>query len=85
MTWPCEAYGEEGMEHGALCFIASELHTRFCISQQACHEIVQTERRRVFDRIHEQAQAGDPVAQMLAEEFTSPDQLLGGDAGEPDA
>jgi hypothetical protein len=77
--WPCEAYGEEGIEHGVLCFIAPELGQRKCDSAGTCHAVMAEERQRVFDRIHELAAAGDEVSQFLAEEFTSPDMLLGGD------
>jgi len=40
------------------------------------------ERQRVFGRIHELAAAGDEVSAFLAEEFTDPEQLLGGSKGE---
>jgi hypothetical protein len=75
--WPCEAYGMAGLEHGARCFFA-DLDDRTCIDPLVCHLALYAERRRVFRVIHERAAAGDPVAQMLAADFTSPDQLLGG-------
>ena len=44
------------------------------------------ERQRVFGRISELAAAVDETAAFLAEEFASPDQILGGDqAGDGNA
>jgi hypothetical protein len=77
--WPCEAYGPEGLEHGARCFFSPDLGARDCIDPEDCHARMTDERRRVFSRISELAAAGDPVALQLAEDFTSPDQLLGGE------
>jgi hypothetical protein len=37
------------------------------------------ERQRIFRLIQQKAAAGDEVHQFLAQEFTSPKQLLGGD------
>lgn len=89
--WPCEAYGPEGLEHGARCFMAagtgvlpafSPGAARVCGSPAACHENMAAERQRVFQRIQELAAGGDPIGLELAEEFTSPEQLLGGDPDE---
>ena len=74
----CTAYGPEGREAGALCFIAGELGKRSCVSLEECRQVMDAERRRVFARIQEQAAAGDPVAAYLASEFTAAEQLLGG-------
>lgn len=78
MTWPCEAYGQEAMKHGALCFASAELDVCVCSSPSACHRLVESERRRVFQRINELAAAGDPIAEDLAESFPAPNDLLGG-------
>lgn len=80
-TWDCEAYGPEGKQHGALCFFSEG--TRVCRTAAECSERMTGERRRVFGVITEGAAAGDPVMTMLAEEFTSPDQLLGGPEAPP--
>lgn len=75
--WPCEAYGPEGREHGALCFFA-EPGERACVSQAECARLMDAERRRLFRRIQERAAAGDPVAEYLAGEFPDPSRILGG-------
>lgn len=76
--WPCEAYGPEGLEHGARCFFADQ-QDRSCVDPEDCRAHLTFERRRVYRAIQELAADGDPVAAMLAAEFTSPNQLLGGD------
>ena len=76
--WACEAYGPDGRQFGALCFIAGEAGERVCASAGMCHLVMAAERRRVFQRIQERAAEGDEDARYLAEIFTSPDQLLGG-------
>lgn len=80
--WDCEGYGPEGREFGALCFIAGDLGKRACNSQAACAEAMAAERRRVFRRISERAAAGDPTAAYLEQEFTNPEQILGGALGD---
>jgi len=78
-TWDCEAYGPDGRAVDALCFFA-EPGERSCGTQGECRTRLASERVRVFDRIRELADAGDPAAAYLAGEFTSPGQILGGDA-----
>lgn len=73
--WACEAYGPEGIDIGALCFFA-EQDQRACISRAMCSLSMNAERNRVHDRIRELAARGDPVGAYLAQEFTSPDQIL---------
>lgn len=75
--WPCEAYGPDGAEIGALCFVA-EPGKRDCADQDTCHRTLAVERRRVYRRIQEIAAGGDEVGVHLEETFTHPDQLLGG-------
>lgn len=75
-SWDCEAYGPEGREHGALCFFSEG--ARVCATAAECSSRMAGERGRVFGVIRELAEAGDPVGEYLAGEFTSPDQLLGG-------
>ena len=60
----------------------ADLGQRTCDSASQCHEVMTAERHRVFQRIQEMAESGDPVGIGLAEDFTSPDQLLNG--GGPD-
>lgn len=78
MTWDCPAYGLEGKTVGALCFFSAELGSRVCGTQDECHARLDVERRRVFNRIHDLAAAGNPTAEYLAGEFTDPERLLGG-------
>jgi hypothetical protein len=82
--WQCEAYGDAAAEIGALCFLAgADLGTRVCNSPAECHQVMESERGRVYDRITQLAAAGDPVGVFLAGEFTAPDQLLGGAGDRP--
>lgn len=76
--WPCEAYGPEGLEHGARCFFSPTLGGRDCIDPEDCTARMGDERRRIFRRIQELAAAGDAVAELLAQEFTDPAEILGG-------
>jgi len=79
----CEAYGPAPeMGVAALCFFANP-GSRVCAGPSVCHTRMTAERQRVFARIQEMAAAGDPDGAYLAGEFTSPDQLLGGGAGDP--
>jgi hypothetical protein len=85
LGWDCEAYGPPAEpDVGALCFFAG-LGARECASSAACHSRMTAERQRVYDRIQEQAAAGDLTAVFLASAFTSPEQLLGGGAGDREA
>jgi len=81
-TWDCEAYGPEGTAIGVLCFFSE--HGRKCRDQEQCHRDMTAERGRVFGRIHQLAATGDPVMKDLAEQFTRPEQLLGGGEGAVD-
>lgn len=74
----CEAYGPEAASVGAVCFFGAGNWVRVCDTAQECHERMAGERRRVFRRINEMAAAGDETGEFLSEEFTSPEQLLGG-------
>ena len=81
----CDAYGPDGREVGALCFLAGKLNTRVCTSHAECAEAMTAERQRVFRRIQDGAARGEPDMAYLAGEFSSPEQLLGGgQAGEGD-
>lgn len=85
--WPCEAYGAEGLEFGAFCFVGGEMpQNRWCVAQAECHAVMQSERQRVFDRLGELAGTGDPDMVWLAGQFTSPEQLLNAapDVAEPE-
>jgi hypothetical protein len=79
----CDAYGPKGREVGALCFFAPS-GKRDCASLEACRERMAAERQRVWQHIQDGAARGDPDMVALAEEFTGPEQLLGGDADEGD-
>jgi hypothetical protein len=78
-TWPCAAYGPEGHDAGAWCFLSAESRTRVCGSQGECQQQMAGERQRVFRRINELAAAGGEDFGYLAEEFASPQQLLNAD------
>jgi hypothetical protein len=75
MTFDCEAYGPEGREHGALCFIADE---RVCATETECAYAMAAERVRIFNRLNELRDAGNPIGVEMAQHFTSADQLLNG-------
>jgi hypothetical protein len=81
-VWPCEAYGPEGLEFGALCFMSAD--ERVCASPADCARAMASERRRVFRRINELAASGSETGELLADKFTRPGQLLGGQADEAD-
>jgi hypothetical protein len=70
--------GPDGAEFGARCFVSGELGERVCADLGECRRVMAAERRRVFARIQELAAQGDETAAYLAEEFTRPEQLLGG-------
>jgi len=74
--WHCAAYGPEGAEFGAICFLSAG--ERKCASQAECHRVLAAERQRVFRAISERAADGDPDMAYLEGEFSSPEQLLGG-------
>lgn len=77
MTWNCEAYGDDGPTVGALCFFA-DVGQRTCTTHAQCRELLVAERQRVWQRMQELAAAGDQAGEHLAEEFTHPEQMLGG-------
>ena len=72
----CEAYGPEGQDAGAVCFLSAQAGKRVCGSQGECAAAMAAERRRVFRRISELAAGGDETAAYLAQQFSSPEQLL---------
>ncbi len=72
--WDCVAYGPEGREVGALCFLARR--ERICVTLDDCRAAMTAERQRVFARINELAASGEKTAQYLAAEFATPDRLL---------
>lgn len=80
--WSCEAYGRSlahlaAADQARLCFV-SEAQGRACDSPAECGAMMAIQRQRLFDRIRELAETGDPVYVQLAEDFHSPDRLLGG-------
>lgn len=75
--WDCEAYGPDGREFGAWCFIADQF-VRTCASQPECHAVTAGARQQMFQRIQALAASGDPVWVLVAKDFTSPDQIFGG-------
>lgn len=82
-AFTCEAYGPEIAEIGAVCFFSGDLGKRICSDQDECRWLMAAERRRVFRRMSELAASGDEAAAYLEQEFSSPDQILGGeDAGD---
>lgn len=77
-AWDCEAYGEgSAAQLGILCFFSED--ARVCPDLPTCQAAMAAERRRVHGIIHERAKTGDPVFEMLAEEFPTPESMLNGD------
>ena len=76
--WPCDAYGppDPGVTDWPLCFFAGS--GRACATHDVCATRMADERRRVYATIQDGASRGDETMQYLAQQFTSPDQLLGG-------
>ena len=74
----CSAYGPDGRDAGAICFVSGEPGKRVCTSAEQCHEVMTAERQRVWQRIQDGAARGDPDLAFLAGEFSDPSQLLGG-------
>jgi hypothetical protein len=89
--WPCEAYGPEGFEFGAICFMSAVPGTRLCKDAGMCGLQMAHQRREAHARMSRLAAEGDPVMQYLAGEFPTPDTLLNGlretrkDGGEPES
>lgn len=81
-TWACEAYGDDGLAFGALCFVGGGPGLRTCAHLDECREVMAGQRRGVFRRINELAAQGDETGIYLAGEFTHPDQLLDADRAE---
>ena len=79
--WACDAYGPEGLEHGAWCFLAADLHQRVCRTAAECREVMAGERQRIYRGISELAAAGDEAGVFLEGEFAEPGQILGGGQG----
>lgn len=82
ITWPCEAYGEAGLAHGALCFSAGGINERRCTSPDECFLEMTGARIRLWSRIRQLAAAGDDMATYLEGAIRSPWGLLGGDVVE---
>ncbi|MFE3105212.1 hypothetical protein [Nocardia tengchongensis] len=82
-TWPCEAYGLEGLALGLRCFFSENGH-RLCGAAEECHGRMVAARQRLNSRMNELAANGDPTGVYLAERFTHPEQLLGGSEAPPD-
>ena len=80
----CSAYGPDGRDAGAICFVSGELGKRVCASAEECHEVMTGQRQRVWQRIQDGAARGDPDMVFLADEFKSPEQILGGGQDEGD-
>jgi hypothetical protein len=77
-SWACAAYGKdvaEKMGKRLVCFFPH----RPCISATECDTRMTAERQHAFRRIQELATV-DPLFADLAEEFPTPDTLLGGPA-----
>jgi hypothetical protein len=77
--WPCEAYGPDGLEIGAYCFV-SDLRQRSCASAAECQRAMTFCRQQVHQRINELAASGDTTAAYLADQFPTPDAIFGGDS-----
>jgi hypothetical protein len=73
--WGCDAYGPDGRQAGALCFLSPELHQRRCGSHAECTATVAASRQQLFGRLSELAAAGDPVWEAVAEQIPRPDRI----------
>lgn len=76
-TWPCEAYGSDGLHVGALCLFSKD-HERKCQSPHICYIQVTEARWRLWDRLHVLARLGDELAVQLLQGVDAPEQLLKG-------
>lgn len=74
---PCEAYGADGYEFGAVCFVG-DLNRRVCKSAGDCTVAVASARRRTWQRLQELAAEGRPEYVQIAAEFSTPEQLFRG-------
>lgn len=79
-VWACEAYGEDGLRLGALCFFSSYEYHRGCKSLSQCKLNMYNERRRVWKLIQAKASEGDEMAGFLAAAFPTPEGLLNASA-----
>jgi hypothetical protein len=84
--WPCEAYGEQGLDLGVLCFVADP-GDRSCHSRAACSLVMAAERRRVYVRLQDMAgQTEDrysaEIAAYILAGIDGPGDILGGRDGE---
>jgi hypothetical protein len=85
-TWPCEAYGEDGLRFGAYCFTGAgtgNAAERTCATPDVCHTRMTAERERLWTRLQIMAEKGDAEDRVIAREvlrgFSGPDDLLRGD------
>lgn len=78
-TFDCEAYKRPGEELPpqvqGVCFFDA---LGKCRSRSECSARMAAERDRVFLRLKEMAEDGDPMGEYLMREITHPEQLLGG-------
>lgn len=75
--------GPRGLLVGARCFVSGELLARTCRSPEECSTTMRAERRKVWLRLAQLADAEDPTALAILEGLvtdgiTGPDGLLGG-------
>lgn len=73
-TWPCEAYGAEGLIIGANCFAGVPLGDRRCASRPECRALMSAERERIWAAV-----AADPVIAGALDGLVGPADILGGD------
>jgi hypothetical protein len=57
-AWPCEAYGAEGLEVGAVCFVG-DVGRRVCGSAVECRVVLAGCREQLAARLQELAAGGD--------------------------
>ena len=77
-SWACSAYGKdvaERMGKRPVCFFPHQP----CVSATECDTRMTAERQHAFRRIQELS-VSDPLFADLADEFPTPDTLLGGPA-----
>jgi hypothetical protein len=79
--WDCEAYGPEGTKYGALCFRREV--GRACATTGECHDLMESERERVWHRLRALRFTGDEFAAAMLVDIKGPADLLNG-PGYPD-
>lgn len=75
-AWGCKAYGNASVA-ASRCFAAPDECGRVCRSLAECHQQVASAEKEIYRLMHEEAAAGDPLAERLVEKYARrPDQIF---------